>query len=59
MTSVEDAIQNFLYLDLIGEPLRVELNSTFSPENVTELIVMDKRISWAAVDTAGVVEKDL
>ena len=39
LTSMQDATENFSYPELIGEPLRLELNFTFPLEHVTELIV--------------------
>ena len=50
LTSMQDATENCHYPELVGEPLRLELNFTNSLENVTELIVLGERMSWVAVD---------
>ena len=55
MTSMQNATENCHYPELIGEPLRLELNFTFPPEYVTELIVLGERMSSVAVDNFGVV----
>ena len=59
LTSMQDATENCHYLELVGEPLRLELNSTNLLENVTELIVLDERISSVAVDKFVVVGKKM
>ena len=38
LTSMRDATGNGHYPEQVGEPLRLELNFTFPPEHVTELI---------------------
>ena len=58
-TSMQDATENFHYPELVGEPLRLELNFTFPLEHVTELIVLGERMSSIAVDKFGVVGKDI
>ena len=40
LTSMQDATENCFYPELVGEPLRLELNFTFPLEHVTELIVL-------------------
>ena len=40
LTSMQDATENCHYPELVGEPLRMELNFTHPLENVTELIVL-------------------
>ena len=55
LTSIQDATENCHYPELVGEPLRVELNSTQPLETVTELIVLGERMSSVAVDKLGVV----
>ena len=40
LTSMQDATGNCHYPQLVGEPLRLELNFTHPLENVTELIVL-------------------
>ena len=43
LTSMQDATENCHYPDLVGEPLRLEVNFTNPLENVTELIVLGER----------------
>ena len=57
LTSLQDATENCHYPELVGEPLRLELNFTFPLEHVTELIVLRERMSSVAVDKFGVVGK--
>ena len=45
LTSMGNATENCHYPELVGEPLRVELNFTFPLEHVTELIVLAERMS--------------
>ena len=59
LTSMQDATENCHYPELVGEPLRLELNFTNLLESVTELIVLGKRMSSVAVDTFGVVGKNV
>ena len=40
LTSMQDATENCHYPELVGEPLRLELNFVFLLEHVTELIVL-------------------
>ena len=44
LTSMQDDIENCHYPELVGEPLRLELNFTFPLEHVTELIVLTERV---------------
>ena len=53
------ATENCLYPEIVGEPLRLELNFTNPLENVTELIVLGARMSSIAVDKFGVVGKNV
>ena len=55
LTSMQDATVNCHYPELLGEPLRLELNFSFRLEHITELIVLEKRMSSVAVDNFGVV----
>ena len=55
LTSMQDATENSHCPELVGEPLRLELNFTNPLENVTELIVLGERMSSVAVDKFGVV----
>ena len=57
LTSMQDATENCHYPELVGEPLRLELNFTFPLEHVTELIVLGERMSSVAVDEFGVFGK--
>ena len=58
MTSMQDATTHCRYLELIDEPLRVELNFNEALENVTEVIMLGERMSSVAVDKFGVVGKN-
>ena len=59
LTSMQDAIENCYYPELVGEPLRLELNFTFPLEHVTELIVLGERMSSVPVDKFGVVGENI
>ena len=59
LTSMQDATENCHYPELLGEPLRLELNFTNPLENVAELIVLGERMSSVAVDKFGVVGKNV
>ena len=59
LTSMQDATENCHYPELVGEPLRLELNFTNPLESVTELIVLGERMSLVAVDKFGVVGKNI
>ena len=59
LISMQDATENCHYPELVGEPLRLELNFTFPREHVTELIVLGERMSSVAVDKFGVVGKNI
>ena len=59
LTSMQDDTENCHYPELVGEPLRLELNFTNPLENVTELIVLGERLSSVAVDKFGVVGKNV
>ena len=59
LTSMQDATENCYYPELVGEPLRLELNFTFALELVTELIVLGERMSSVAVDKFGAVGKSI
>ncbi len=58
LTSIQYATENCLYPELVGEPLRLELNFTFPLEHVTELIVLGEGMSSVAIDKFGVVGKN-
>ena len=57
LTSMQDATENCQYPELVGEPLRLELNFTFPVEHVTEFFVLGERMSSVAVDKFGAVGK--
>ena len=57
LTSMHGAAENCHYPELVGEPLRLGLNFTSSPEHLTELIPWGEQMSSVAVDKFGVVEK--
>ena len=59
LTSMQDATENCHYPELVGEPLRLELNFINPLEDITELIVLGKRMSSVAVDKFGVVGKNV
>ena len=59
LTSMQDATENCHYPELVGEPLRLELNFIYPLEHVTELIVLGERMSSVAVDKFGVVGKNI
>ena len=59
LTSMQDATENCHYLELVKEPLRLELIFTNPLEKVSELIVLGKRKSLVAVDKFGVVGKNV
>ena len=59
LTSMQDAIENYHYPELVGEPLRLELNFTFPLKHDTELTVSGERLSSVVVDKFGVVGKNI
>ena len=59
LTSMRDATEECHYPELVGEPLRLELNFTNPLENVTELIVLGERMSSVAIDKFAVVGKNV
>ena len=59
LTSMQDATENCHYPELVGEPLRLEVNFTILLENGTELIVLGERMSSVALDKFGVVGKNV
>ena len=50
LTRMQDAIENCHYPELVGEPLRLELNFTCPLEQVTELKVLGERMSLVSFD---------
>ena len=59
LTSMQDATEKRHYAELVGEPLRLELNFTSPLEPVTELIVLGEPMSSVGVDKFGVVGKNI
>ena len=59
LTSMQDATENRHYLELVGKPLRLELNFTHPLEKVTEPIVSVERMLSVAIDKFSVVEKNV
>ena len=59
LTSMQDAAENCHCPELVGEPLRLELNFNNPLENVTEIIVSGELMSSVAVDKFGVVGKNV
>ena len=59
LTSKQDASDIFHYPELEREPLRLELNVTYSLMHVAELIALGERMSSVAVDKFAVVGKDI
>ena len=59
LTSMQNATEKFHYPELVGEPLRPELNFIFPLEYVTDFIVLGERMSSVAVDKFGVVGKNI
>ena len=55
LTSTQDATENCHYPEIVGEPLRLELNFAFPLKHVTELFELDERKSSVAVDKFGVI----
>ena len=58
LTSMQDATEHCHYTELIGEPLRLELNFEEALESGTEVIILGERMSSVAVDKFGVVGKN-
>ena len=59
LTSMQDATGNCHYPELVGEPLRLQLNFTLPLEHFTELIVLGERMSLVSVDKVGVVVRNI
>ena len=59
LTSMQDATEHCHYPELVGEPLRLELNFNTALEHVTEVIVLGERMSSVAFDQFGVVGKNI
>ena len=59
LMSMEGARKNCPFTDLVGEPLRLELNFTYSLEHVIETIVLGKRMSSVADDNFSVTGRNI
>ena len=59
LTSLQDAGENVHYAELSGECLRLEMVFEHPLTNVTELIVLGKRISPVKIDQIGTVAKNV
>ena len=59
LNSMQVATENCHSPELVGGPLRLELNFTHPLENVTELIVLCERMLSVAVDKFVVVGKNV
>ena len=58
LTSMQEATKNIHQPEVVGEPLRLKLNFTFPPEQVTERILLGDRVFLIAVNKFGVVGKN-
>ena len=58
LISMQDATENCRHPELVGKPLRLELNFTQPLEKVNEFIVLGERMSSVAVDKFGVNGKN-
>ena len=59
LPSMQAATENWHYPELVGEPLRLELNFTFPSKHVTELTVLGERMPLVAVDIFDAVGKKI
>ena len=59
LTSRQDATEHCYYPEIISEPLRLQLYFSSLLENVTEVIALGERMSFAAVNKFCVVRKNL
>ena len=57
LTSMQDAAENFHYHELVGEPLRLELNFTLPLEYVTEFIVLGSECLRLQLTSLVLLEK--
>ena len=57
LTSIQNAIENCQYPELVEEPVILALNFTFHLENVIEFILLGERTSSVADDNNFVVRK--
>ena len=59
LTSIQSSNENCHYTDLLGGPLRLELNFTYSLEHVMETIVLGERMSAVADDNFSVTGRNI
>ena len=59
LTSMKDATDNCHHIELVAEPLKLQLNFTFPQEYVIELFVLGERMFLVAVDKFAVVGKKI
>ena len=57
LTSMQYATENCHYTELVELPMRLELNFTFPPEHITDIVVMAERTFSVGVDKFAVVRK--
>ena len=57
LTSMQDATENCHYPELIGEPLKLELDFTFPLKQVTELIVLKNKCHRLQLTSLVLLEK--
>ena len=57
MTSIQDATESCYYPELVGEPLRLELNFTFPVERVTEITKWGIESFWLQLKQLVLLEK--
>ena len=57
LTSMQDATDNCYYSELVGKPLRLELNFTFRLRHVTELILLGEQMPSVVVNKFGFVRE--
>ena len=57
LTSMQDATESCHYPELVGQPLRLELNPIFPLEHIRVIVILWERMSSLAVDKFGFVGK--
>ena len=57
LISMQDVTETYHYLELVGEPLRLELGLTHPHENFTEFLVLGERMWSVAFEKFGVAGK--
>ena len=59
VTSMQDATEKCHYPELVGEPLKLELNFAFLRERITEIVVLGEEMSSVAAEIFVVVGKNV